>query len=63
MTFKSDLYKTVPQDSMCMKRHPRNLIFLRIHALLLEYINRADIDMIKSNLYLLSYRIIICIIV
>ena len=58
MTFKPDLYKTVPQDSMCMKRHPRNLIFLRIHALLLEYINIADIDMIKSNLYFFSNRIL-----
>ena len=59
MTLKSDLYETVPQNSMCMKRHPRNLLFLRIHALLLEYINIADIDMIKSKLSFISYRILV----
>lgn len=59
MTFNSDLYETVPQSSMCMKRHPRNLIFLRIHALLLEYINIADTNMIKSKLSFTSYRILV----
>lgn len=43
--------QTETQDGMCVNRHPINLIFLRIYSLLLEYINIANIDMMKSNLY------------